>query len=108
MRRPRLLIDEMRQSVDASLAAAERAMRQQLRHGTDRVVALQAHLQALGPRNVLARGYTYCSDARDHHVVWRAAGARADQELDVHFADGTLRTRVVQLAAAAPAERDRT
>ena len=108
MRRPRLLIAEMRQSVDASVAAAERAVRQHVRRRAERVLALHGHLQALGPRNVLARGYTYCADARDHHIVSRAAGARTEQELDVHFADGTLRTRVVQLVAAAHAEGDRT
>jgi exodeoxyribonuclease VII large subunit len=99
MRRPGLLIDELRQSVDTKLSGAERALRTQMRRSTDRVVALQGRLQALGPRNVLARGYAYCVDARDRRVVSRAAAAFAGQELDVHFADGALRTRVESAAA---------
>jgi exonuclease VII large subunit len=64
-----------------------------------RLAAAAAHLQALGPRQVLERGYTYCTDAAAGGVVARAAAARPGQGLIVHFADGERPARVLENAA---------
>jgi exodeoxyribonuclease VII large subunit len=90
MRRMPGLVPEAMQSLDARLERLAPALERRLEQHAARWAAVVAQLQALGPRRVLERGYTYCVDATHGQVVGRAAAAHPGQSIVVHFADGSL------------------
>jgi len=58
-------------------------------------------LDALSPLKTLARGFASCSKA-DGSPVARAADVSSDDELDVAFLDGRVKTRVDSVRAGGP------
>lgn len=104
VRRLRFLVPEHVQTLDGLQERLERGVRSCWRDHAQRLAALGSQLQALSPRNVLERGYTYCVDRATGRVVARAAQASAGQELALHFADGQRTAQVLpQDAAGTPA-----
>jgi exodeoxyribonuclease VII large subunit len=93
-RRPRLLLEEAVQSLDARQERLSRALRALVERGRTALAATRARLNALSPHGVLARGYAYCEDADTGQLVARAAATRKHQGLTIHFADGTAPARV--------------
>jgi exodeoxyribonuclease VII large subunit len=105
-RRDAALARHLRALDQAQQAAAGRLVRalqsRVERHG----VALAAHaarLQALDPRQVLARGYAWIEDAAGRPQL-RAQGLQPGQVLRAVWADGSARTEVqsIELDALAP------
>jgi exodeoxyribonuclease VII large subunit len=107
-RRMRGLVPEHLQTVDGRLDRLERGLRLQLERRAERMRALTAQLDALGPRRVLERGYTYCVDAATGIVVSRATATHAGQELRVQFADGTQQARILAPYAGSEAKGEQT
>jgi len=58
-RNPRELLDRVSERLDAAAARLERATPRRLDAARDRLDALAGRLRAVGPRSVLARGYSY-------------------------------------------------
>src|SRR5439155_14239172 len=85
LRRPRLLLQEHAQTLDARLERGGRAVEAVLRNAGARLEAAAGRLQALSPRGILERGYTYCVDVRSGQLVGRAAETRPGQALRLHF-----------------------
>ncbi len=94
MKRPLLLLQQHVQSLDLLRERLERAHSAQLERHVAALAGLQGRLQALSPRGILTRGYTYCVDAATGQVVARAAATRPRQALRLQFADGTVPARV--------------
>ena len=53
---------------------------------------VEAELRALGPYNILERGYVMAR-TKQGDVVTRAADVNSDQLLELTFADGTVETQ---------------
>jgi exodeoxyribonuclease VII large subunit len=68
------------------------SQRLQLRHESLR--QLEKRLQALGPEQVLARGYSITTDAATGKVLREAAGVKAGQKLNTRLARGEVSSRV--------------
>ena len=54
----------------------------------------EARLRALGPEQVLARGYSITADAASGKIVRRAADVRAGQQLKTRVQKGEFLSRV--------------
>jgi exodeoxyribonuclease VII large subunit len=93
-RRPRLLLQERAQTLDVRREPLLRGVRAVLERRRATLAAARGRLQALSPRGVLERGFTYCVDAESGSVVARAEQTRPRQPLHIHFADGTAPARI--------------
>lgn len=60
----------------------------------ERLGGLAARLQALSPRGVLSRGYSYTTDA-EGRIVRDAANLTPGQTVDVHFSRGSAQARIL-------------
>jgi exodeoxyribonuclease VII large subunit len=67
----------------------------------DRLDALQRQLGAIGPQQVLQRGYTYTTTP-DGQVIRSAADVQPAQAMVTHFADGEVHSTVDGPTRAAP------
>jgi exodeoxyribonuclease VII large subunit len=79
--------------LDDRAARLARAGRQRLARAGDRLDALRRQLESVGPRSVLARGFTYTTRA-DGRLVRRTADAAHGEELVTHVTDGQIRSVV--------------
>jgi exonuclease VII large subunit len=95
LRRPPLLIAELRQNLDDLMDRCVRSLQGALERQVALLAATRSRLQALSPQGVLSRGYAYCVDPDRGQVVARARETRADKDLEVRFFDGRVSTRVV-------------
>ncbi|MFM2082124.1 MAG: hypothetical protein RL380_815, partial [Verrucomicrobiota bacterium] len=55
---------------------------------------LERRLTALGPQQVLARGYSLTTDAVSGKIIRRSQGAKSGQKLRTRVADGEIRSTV--------------
>jgi exonuclease VII large subunit len=60
-----------------------------------RLDALAAHLHAIGPQEVLRRGYTITTRKKDGVPLRRAADARPGERILTQLADGTVESVLV-------------
>lgn len=88
-RQPQLMLRERVHEMRTLEVALARGMRQRLDQLRTEVAAKGELLQKLGPASVLARGFTFVTDAEGRPVT-RAAGVQAGRALSVHFQDGVL------------------
>jgi exodeoxyribonuclease VII large subunit len=79
--------------LDALATRLGRAATQSMQRRSQRVSALAQQLAALDPTRVLARGYTYVTDAAGQAVT-SAATAAAGDALSVHWKDGKRDVKV--------------
>lgn len=99
--RPGRRIEQARQRL-AGLDARLRVLpKQRCVHAAQRLDRLARHLDAVGPQQVLARGYTYTLDAKGQPVT-RAAAVASGDRLTTVFRDGRVGSTVD--GAMAPTE----
>lgn len=91
--RPLALVDARRQRLDGLAHRLALAGRHQARRGRAALERLQAHLAALDPRAVLARGYALAVDAAGRPLT-TAAAAHPGDRVGVLLQDGRLGCRV--------------
>ncbi|MCC7146366.1 MAG: exodeoxyribonuclease VII large subunit [Phycisphaeraceae bacterium] len=102
-RKPRQLVDPLRQrlgEIQRKLAGLVRTRQETAEHKLD---YLARHLEAIGPMNVLRRGYSYTLDA-DGKLLRSAQCAKEGDGLTTVLADGKVASRVVN-AEGGDAER---
>ncbi|QDU71301.1 Exodeoxyribonuclease 7 large subunit [Mucisphaera calidilacus] len=86
-------VEGSRGEVERLLPRLEREAEQSVMRAADRFYGLARQLEAVGPQQVLSRGYTYTLTG-DGKLVRRAAEARAETRLRTVFADGEVRSVV--------------
>jgi exodeoxyribonuclease VII large subunit len=92
--RPQLFI---RQTQQANLALRlQEAMTHSLQAQTLKMTALDKNLQLIDPKQVLSRGYSMVRDEQGKIVV-NAAQLKAGETLNVHFAQGSALTQVMEI-----------
>jgi len=99
LRRPQLLIDSFRQQLDERQERLVRGAGNLLESRRGRWDSLAGQLRALSPRGILQRGYSYCVDDSTGAVVTRAQETHPQQQVRVHFADGSVPARFTERAA---------
>ncbi|MBI2619952.1 MAG: exodeoxyribonuclease VII large subunit [Ignavibacteriales bacterium] len=90
--RPKDLLVQYSQRVDElekSLASASFRLFEKVQK---RFLSLQQQLNALGPRNVLRRGYAMIQ--RDNRTITRAVQLKQGDETEIHFFDGAVPARI--------------
>lgn len=92
-RAPQRLVDQASQRLDRGISALAAALPRQLNTAKERLAADTRHLQAVGPVNVLNRGYTYTLDERGH-VLRSAKAASVGRPITTVLADGRILSRV--------------
>ncbi len=80
-----------------------RAQRLAIQRSDDRLAALQARLQALDPKRVLARGYAWVTDDTGRAVV-SVGSLRQGQQVRAVWADGEASAEIVELRPTPAAE----
>ena len=100
-RQPQRLIDAGAQRVDETARRLAVAMPRRLQSEAKRLNALARQLHAVGPRNVLERGYTYTLGP-DGKLLREAGKAKAGDRLTTVLADGRVRSVVETSDAPAP------
>ena len=102
---PARLVADARERVGLAERRLHAAVPRRIALARERLGAAERTLEAVGPRRVLARGYTWTSDATGRPLRSAAAAAGADA-LVTTFADGSVRS-VPEGRAAKPAPRKR-
>lgn len=97
LRRPLDVLRQHRQTVDELRRRLEAATRQLLERKSDRLQALQTHLQALSYENVLRRGFSIVRDARTRELVTSIQKAFPGQAVDIMLHDGTAGAKVINI-----------
>jgi exodeoxyribonuclease VII large subunit len=92
---PLLRLQKSQHRVQSLGTALEQAVNQRLERLRALLEAKAALLRTLGPAGVLARGFTYVTDAEGRPLT-RSAGVPPGRRLSVHFQDGTLPVEVRQ------------
>ena len=93
-RHPRHLIALRRARLDGLQSQLMRSADQDLRRRLARLDALSAHLNAIGPEQVLRRGYTMTTRKKDGRLLRSAADAKIGEALVTRLADGTVESIV--------------
>jgi exodeoxyribonuclease VII large subunit len=93
-RHPRHAVALRRARVEAIEMSLRRAMAEDQRRRLARVDAVEAHLRAVGPQEVLRRGYTITTRRKDGMPLRHAADAKIGERLQTRFADGTIESTV--------------
>ena len=94
---PAQRVQQQAQHLEQLRQRLRRAMQYALETRTIRLRSLQQHLFHLDPKQVLARGYSIVRDERGDLVV-DSAVLSADASLDITFARGWARTRLIEKA----------
>lgn len=89
-RHPRHRLRLYDQQIASTAARLERAMRQEHRRMQDCVEALASHLQAIGPQQVLARGYSITTLKKGGQVVRSPDQLSGGEILVTRLADGSI------------------
>ena len=106
LQRPRRLINDFRQQLDDASSELIRNMQTTLELRRRSCDGQSAKLQALSPRGVLERGYSYCVDEESGQVVALAAKTGEQQNVRLHFADGSVRGQLMgQLETMPPQQK---
>lgn len=91
--------------LDEHTAQLQSAMRRRMTHDAETLAHLDRQLQAIGPRAVLERGYTYTLDAKGN-VLRRAADAKPGDALMTVLSDGKVSSRVEGKAPKRKSRKD--
>jgi len=92
-RNPRKLVDAARQRLTQTQRRLEAAMPRRVKDARAHLQALTRQLDAVSPRKVLERGYSYTLGP-DGHVLRRASTVRPGDTLTTHLAEGQIRSVV--------------
>ena len=93
-RHPRHAIALRQAQLDAMQGQLRRAMLEGIRRRSARLDALSAHLNAIGPEQVLRRGYTITTKKKDGRPLRSAADAKIGETLVTRLADGAIESVV--------------
>jgi exodeoxyribonuclease VII large subunit len=93
-RHPRHAVALRLARIDAIRVSLRRAMAEDHRRRAGRLDAIEAHLRAIGPQEVLRRGYTITTRKKDGTPLRSAADAKIGERLVTRFADGTIESTV--------------
>jgi exodeoxyribonuclease VII large subunit len=91
--RPRVLIEQRRQSVALARQRLGESVRHRLRDQGRRLELLTSRLLLLGPEQVLARGYSITSEAVTGRILRDAAQVAKGQLLETRLARGRVTSR---------------
>ena len=91
--RPGRLLEDASQRLTAVDKRLSAALPRVVGAQRDKVAALQRHLDAIGPAQVLKRGYTYTT-GDDGQVLRSADDAKTQDKLTTVFADGKVQSQV--------------
>ncbi|NJL94565.1 MAG: hypothetical protein HC915_13000 [Anaerolineae bacterium] len=95
---PQRQIERLRQKLDDQTARMAGALRNTARQERQRLVGLNARLQAASPQNLLARGYAIVERDADGLRMNSAQQAAPGTTLRVTLHDGTLKATVKERA----------
>lgn len=90
LRRPADLFLQWSQRVDETVERMHRAIQQELRHDSQRVLGISDRLLALSPENVLQRGYSITRKVGDPKALRDAAKVTSGEKLETRLANGTI------------------
>lgn len=91
---PRRLLEARRQLLDHHARDLRQQLQRRLAAHRQRCAHLEAHLQALNPQAILARGYAVVTTVPEHRIVRDAAQVAVGTEVGVRLARGSLECRV--------------
>jgi exodeoxyribonuclease VII large subunit len=100
-RRPERMVDPLRERFSRLQGRLDAALPRRLKEGTEQLAALTRQLHAVGPMNVLQRGYSYTLGP-DGKVLRSAAQVAPGQRITSVLAEGTLASEVVEPASPSP------
>jgi len=89
--RPQRLVEDARVQLVSLDARLRPLPKQRYQRAAERLDGLAKHLDAVGPKQVLARGFTYTLDAEGRPLT-RAADVAAGDRLTTVFGDGSVRS----------------
>ncbi|MCC6679881.1 MAG: exodeoxyribonuclease VII large subunit [Phycisphaeraceae bacterium] len=92
-RNPRKLFDEARRRTGEIARRLDTAMPRRCKEAQAKLLSLTRHLEALGPRKVLQRGYSYTLGP-DGHVLRKATAVKPGDALTTHLSDGKIHSVV--------------
>ena len=92
--RVRNQIETLMQSLDHATDRLQRSAESLLKDRRASLETVTTKLQALSPKEILARGYTICADAASGAVLRRAGQALDAKTVAITFADGSVRADV--------------
>ena len=87
---PRQLLTLKSQQVDAMQARLSLALRSALGQTRSRLDLLERHLHAIGPKQVLARGYTITTFKKGGAILRSKAQIKGGERLITHVVDGEV------------------
>jgi exodeoxyribonuclease VII large subunit len=93
-RHPRHLIALRKANISSLETSLRRAMLEDARRRAVRLDALAAHLRAVGPQEVLQRGYTITTRKKDGALLRGSADAKPGEKILTQFTDGTVESIV--------------
>jgi len=96
MRSPLDRLTQARQRIDDLAARLAELAAGVARENRRRLEMLQARIEALNPRAVLARGFAIVSRVRDGRVVYKPTQARLGEHVRIELHEGRLRAVVVK------------
>jgi exodeoxyribonuclease VII large subunit len=89
-RHPRFTIALRRAELESLQSSLEKAMRDDRRRREARLEALAVHLRAVGPQEVLRRGYSITSRKKDGAIIRASAEVKVGEALVTRLADGSI------------------
>ncbi len=93
LRRPQILVETARRKLDDIDRRLLPMVKRQTVAQRDRLLALERELEAVGPGNVLRRGYSYTLD-QSGQVIRSVAQAQAGAQLTTMLVDGKVQSTV--------------
>ena len=103
-RSPHRLVEQAKERVARAAKDLNAALPRRLVTARDRLVSFEKHLQAVGPANVLNRGYTYTLDEKGQ-LLRSAKDATAGKQITTVLADGRIVSRIEIGSAPKPPKR---
>lgn len=92
--RPALMIRRCREKLESLAGRMGRAMIEQQQRRVLRVNLLEAHLHAVGPEQVLKRGYTITQRKKDGAIIKSAGQVKVGERVVTRFAEGQIESTV--------------
>jgi exodeoxyribonuclease VII large subunit len=89
-RHPRQVVALRRAQLDSLKGALEKAVRDDRRRRETKLDALAAHLRAVGPQEVLRRGYSITARKKDGTIIRAAEQVKPGDVLVTRLADGSI------------------
>ena len=96
LRRPGLMVQTLTQSLDQTLITLQQQARYRIQNLGQEIHRMTDRLNALDPRNTLARGYALVTDS-NNRVITDATQAETGMDLDIHLSHGRLRSQVKEV-----------